>query len=57
MLSLLGNKNTLHHTTNLPLIITNNADHKICIPQGIAIGTPEGISEAQYNMYEITLDS
>ena len=42
---MLVNNSTLHHTTNLPLIITNNADHKICIPEGITTDTLEGINE------------
>ena len=52
---MLVNNNTLCHTTNLLVIITNNADHKICIPEEITIGTSEGINEDEYDRNEITL--
>ena len=55
MLPMLANNNTVHHTTNISLIIPINADCKICLVEGIIIGTSEGIYEDEYGMNEIIL--
>ena len=43
--------------SNLPLILTNNSDHKICIPCNIIIDTSETINNLNYNINEITLNT
>ena len=48
------NSNNLCNNLNLPLILTNNSDHKICIPCNIIIGTSETINNLNYNINEIT---
>ena len=47
------NSNNLYNS-NLPLILTNNTDHKIGIPWNITIGTSETINNLNYNINEIT---
>ena len=48
------NSNNLHNGLHLPLILTNNSDHKICIPCNITIGTSETINNLNYIINEIT---
>ena len=40
----LVNSNNLCNNSNLPLILNNNSDHKMCIPCNIIIGTLETIT-------------
>ena len=41
----------------MPLIITNNADQKFCIPESITMGTSEGFSDDEYGINESTLNN
>ena len=48
------NSNNLCNNSNLSLILSNNSDHKICIPCNITIGTSETINILNYNRNDIT---
>ena len=54
---MLINSNTLFNNSSLPLILTNNSDHKIYIPNDIIIGTTERINSNHYHCNEITFNN
>ena len=47
------NSNNIWNNSNLPLVLTNNSDHKICMPCNITVGTSETINNLNYNINEI----
>ena len=51
------NSNILCNNTNLPLILTNNSNPKICIPCSITISTTETINNLNYDINEITFNT
>ena len=51
------NRNNVSNNSNLPLILTNNSDCKICIPCSITVGTSETVNNLSYNINEITIDT
>ena len=51
------NSSNIYNNQKLPLILTNNPDHKMCIPCNITIGTSETINNQNYNINEITFNT
>ena len=51
------NSNILSNNSNLPVILTNTSEHKICIPCNITIGTSETINNLNYNINDISFDN